>query len=448
MTSRQQLLSLLSLAAVAISSLCATPISAEDWPRWRGVRADGSWNPPANLYPKFPEAGLKQTWSAEIGPGYSGISVVGNRLYTMDRPWLQPASDDKSTVEESQADKNARKPGNNERIVCLDSETGKLVWQFSYEAPYGDLDYGKGPRCTPTLHDGRVYTLGSVGHFTCVDAVTGKLLWQKDLVKDHAAKIPIWGFAASVLIEENMAIVHAGQQPGGCYVAYDRITGAEIWRSHNDPAGYATPIVIDHAARRAMIAWTPEHIVAIDIKTGELLWKEPYKVTYGVSIATPVVHQGIVLVCGYWEGSKAIKLGTEAHQAELLWEENRFLRGLMSPPLVKAGQVYLLDKQHGVVSFKIDVGEKVWTDENKLTPRGRNPHISLVWLGDSSRAIALNADGELLLVELRPDGFTEISRTKIVGETWAHPAFAGSRCYARDDEKIVAVELVPEAPLP
>lgn len=444
MTSRPTLLAIAWLVSVAISTSIA---AGEEWPQWRGLRADGVWNPPANLYSKFPDAGLQPAWSAEIGPGYSGISVSKGRVYTMDRPWQQPASDQPSSsaieASEAPAKAPAKKPGNQERIVCLDGATGKLVWQFAYEAPYGDLDYGKGPRCTPMIHDGRVYTLGSVGHFTCVDAATGKLLWQKDLVKDHGAKIPIWGLAASIVIEENLAIVHAGQQPGGSFVAYDRITGEEIWRSFDDIAGYSTPIIISHANRRILIGWTPNFIVAIDVKSGEVLWKEPYKVTYGVSIASPIVHDGIVLVCGYWEGSKAFRLDSDATKVELLWEENRFLRGLMSTPLVKNGQVYLLDKQHGIVSFKIDAGEKLWSDENQLTPRNRNPQISLVWLGDSSRAIGLNANGELLLVELRPDGFTELSRSKIIGETWAHPAFAGDTCYARDDEKIVAVKLVP-----
>lgn len=167
----------------------------------------------------------------------------------------------------------------------------------------------------------------------------------------------------------------------------------------------------------------------------------PYKITYGVSIATPIYREGLALVCGYWDGSKAVRLGDQPHEAELAWEENRFLRGLMAQPLYRDGLAYLLDKQHGLVCFELATGKKVWTDENRLTPRGQNPQASLVWLGESGRAIALNSDGELILCRLSRAGYEELSRAKIVGETWAHPAFAGDCSYARDDGQIVAVRL-------
>jgi hypothetical protein len=112
----------------------------------------------------------------------------------------------------------------------------------------------------------------------------------------------------------------------------------------------------------------------------------------------------------------------------------------------------LLDKQYGIVAFELAKGEKLWTDDNRLTLRGRNPQVSMVWLGntepngqdDTDRAICLNEKGELILIRLTPDGLTEDSRAKIVGETWAHPAYAGECCFARDDEKIVCVRLTAE----
>jgi hypothetical protein len=113
----------------------------------------------------------------------------------------------------------------------------------------------------------------------------------------------------------------------------------------------------------------------------------------------------------------------------------------MSPPLVRDGHAYLLDKHHGLVAFELQTGKVVWTDKNQLTPRDRNPQMNLVWLGESDRAIALNALGELLLVRLNPQGFEELSRTKIVGETWAHPALADRFVFARDDEQLVCIAL-------
>jgi outer membrane protein assembly factor BamB len=392
-------------------------VQAEDWPRWRGPRGDGTWQAPP-IPEQFPAAGPPVVWKAPLGKGYSGISVAGGRAFTMDRP------------DES----------NDERVVCFDASTGKQLWEHRYAAPYGDLDYGKGPRCTPTIHDGRVYTLGAVGHLHCLDAASGQVLWSKDLVRDHGARLPTWGFAASPVIEGDLVIVHAGL-PEGCYSAYDRKTGKEVWRAGDDPAGYGTPIIVEHGGLWQLIGWTPEHIVAHKLDTGELLWKYPYKVTYGVSIATPIFQEGIVLVCGYWHGSRAIKLGDRPTEATLAWEENRYLRGLMDQPLYRDGYVYLLDKQHGIVAFELAKGEKIWTDENRLTPRDRNPQVSMVWLGDTGRAICLNAQGDLILVRLSPQGLAEQSRAKIVGETWAHPAYAGNCCLARDDEQIVCVRL-------
>jgi outer membrane protein assembly factor BamB len=389
----------------------------EDWPRWRGPRGDGTWQAPP-LPQTWPPGGPRRLWRVDIGPGYSGIAVAQGRVFTMDRP---RGSDD-------------------ERIVCFDAATGQLLWEHRYHAPYGDLDYGKGPRSTPTWDRGRLYTLGAVGHLHCLDAATGRVLWSKDLVRQERAVIPQWGLAASPVVEGTSVIVHAGL-PGGCFAALDAATGQWTWRSGDDPAGYSTPIVIEHAGVRQLVGWTPKHVVGLDVRDGRLLWQIPYEVTYGVSIASPIYHQGIVLVCGYWEGSKAIALGAEPDQARLLWEENRFLRGLMDPPLFRDGYVYLLDKQHGLVAFQIARGEKLWTDGHRLTPRDRNPQVSMVWLGASNRAICLNSQGELILVELTPQGLTEQARAPIVGRTWAHPAYAGTVAYARDDEQLVAVEL-------
>jgi outer membrane protein assembly factor BamB len=407
---------------------------AEDWPRWRGPRADGTWNAPA-IPEKWPDAGPKQLWKQPIGGGYAGISVVGKRVVTMDRQ---------------------KEPEEVERILCLDADTGRELWQHKYPVAYGMLDYGNGPRAAPTIESGRVYTLGALGHVTCVDLETGKHVWSIDTVKEHKAAIPTWGLAASPVIDGDRVIVHVGAKPGGCLLALDRLDGRVIWKGGDDPAGYCTPIFIEHAGRRQLIAWTPEHIVGHNPADGAVLWKVPYKVTYGVSIATPIFQDGLVFVAGYWEGSKAIRLGENPTDAELAWEDTRNLRGLMSQPLYDRGHVYLLDKGLGLTCFELKSGKKLWDDKHKVTPRGRNPHASLVWLGkgegsDSDaqegdatqgrRTIILNEEGELILARLSPKGYEETSRSKIIGFTWAHPAFAANRCYARSDTEIVAVEL-------
>lgn len=408
----------------AATSPVATPpaatVAGEDWPQWRGRRGDSTWrNPP--LPENWADARLPIVWSTEIAPGYSGIAVVGERLFTMDRPAT---------------------PADHERVVCRDVRTGKPLWEHVYPAIYGKLDYPKGPRATPTVHDGLVYTLGAVGHLFCLEDTSGKVLWSKDLVGEHQARISTWGYSAAPLVDGEQLIVHAGIPGNGCYVSYDRRTGKELWRGGTDSLGYSPPILVEHNGQRQLIGWTPEHILSLSPENGRENWRVPYKVTYGVSIATPLFCDGLVVVCGYWEGSKAIRLGNQLGDASLVWEENRYLRGLMAPPLYRDRHVYLLDKQHGLVCFELATGKMLWTDKNQLTPRDRNPQASLVWLGDSDQILALNASGELIRGRLTPEGYTELGRRKIVGDTWAHPAFAGDSCFARDDKSLVRVRLV------
>jgi len=410
------------LAALCAASFSTRSATAEDWPRWRGPRGDGTWQAPA-LPEVWPAGGLKTVWRQAIGGGYAGVTVADGRVLTMDRQ-TQPAEV--------------------ERVLAFDAQSGEPLWKHEYPVAYGKLDYGNGPRAAPTVHAGRVYTLGAAGHVQCLDAATGKLLWSHYCVGQMQAKIPDWGFAASPVVWKNLVIVHVGV-PRGSFVAFDRESGQEVWRASNDPAGYATPIIVERSYGQQLVGWTPENVAGIALDNGHVDWQIPYKVTYGVSIATPIVRGDQLFVTGYWEGSKMIHLGKKADEATLAWEDNKNLRGLMSQPLERNGYVYSLDKTYGLTCFELATGKKLWDDGNHLTPRGRNPQATLVWLDKGDRIIALNAEGELILARLTPAGFEEQSRTKIIGPTWAHPGYAGRYVFARDDQELVCVELVPAA---
>lgn len=407
------------LVALVVTS---TVTLAEDWPNWRGPRYDGSWNAPS-LSDKWPAEGPTIAWRVSLGAGYSGCTSSEGLVYTMDRPF--PSEKDKQ-------------PDGQERVVCFDGITGRSVWSHEYPAHYGKLDYGSGPRASVTIHGGRAYSLGAVGQACCLDAKNGTVVWQRDLREDAKATIPEWGLSASPLIVDDLVILHAGL-PGGSVVALDKATGKERWRSLDDPVGYATPLLVSHHGARQLIVWTPMNVCSIDPAIGRLFWKTPYPVTYGVSIATPIYHDGIVFVSGYWEGAKGIRLGGAPEKMELAYEENRWLRGLMCPPLVRDGVGYLLDKKHGLVAFEIATGRKLWDDGGKLTPEGRNPQMSIAWTGNSRQIIALNSEGELILGRLEETGYEEDARAKILGPTWAHPAFSGDSVYARSDAELVRV---------
>lgn len=388
----------------------------------------GRWQTSKDLQLDWSTEQPTLVWKQAAGPSYSGIVISGNSVITMDR----------QANDQTDSDPLA----GNERVFCLNKQTGDLVWEFSYPAHYKDLDYNKGPRVTPTVYQGKVYTLGAVGHLTCLDATSGNKIWQRDLVAEKKAAVPTWGYsAAPLIINDSQLLIHAALQPHGCFAAFDCKTGKEIWRSGDDPAGYAAPILIQHGKSQQLIGWTPKHIVGMSTTTGDIQWKIPYEVTYGVSIATPLFEQGHILVCGYWEGSKLIKVSDDLKTAKLVWEENEYLRGLMSQPLYRKEHVYLLDKQHGIVCFNLITGKVVWTDKNQLTPRGRNPQVSLVWINYSSHAMCLNAEGELVVTSLTPKGYDEISRYKITEFTWAHPAYSEDLVFARDDKKLVCYRI-------
>ena len=406
-----------------LASESARVDAGEGWPRWRGPRADGTWQGP-QLGDDWPGQTLAISWRQPLGEGYGGVAVAAGRVYVMDR-----------LVE----------PNEVERVLCFEAATGRRLWEHRYPVEYGQLSYGTGPRTTPTVEGDHVYTLGAMGHVCCLESESGKPVWTHDLVADHGARIPVWGLSASPVVYDDLVIVHPGSEPDGCLLAFRRQDGSKVWNALPDAAGYATPLVIESGGRQQLVCWTPSHVRSVAPESGELLWSVPFEVNYGTSIAMPIFQEGVVLVSGYYDGSKAIRLGEQATDAEVIWEDRRDLRGLMAQPLYREGLGFLLDKRHGLTCFELATGRKLWDDENQMTPKGRNPQATMVWLGDGDRAIILNSDGELIVARLNREGYQEQGRAKIIGETWAHPAYAGRHVYARSDQELVSVPLVPAA---
>ena len=406
-------------------------VGGESWPRWRGLHGNGTWNGP-RFPARWPVAGLKSLWRKPIGGGYSGIAASAGRLYTLEK--LKKPAD---TATDTAAD--------TEQIVCLDAASGKRLWTYRYTVAYKGVSYPNGPRSTPSVVGNRVYTLGAVGHLFCLDATSGKVIWSRDLVTQHKSTVPLWGFSASPIVVDGLLIVHAGGTPNGCFIGFDPETGKQKWSSLGDPLGYATPLVIEQSGRKQLVCWTPSHVRGLNPRTGSVAWSHEYKVHNGVSISMPIYHRGIVLVSNYWEGVQALQLTSDLSQAKLAWEDRRNLRSLMSQPLCRGEHGYLLDKRHGLTCFELATGKKVWDDGNRMTPKGRNPQATMVWLGSSDRAVVLNSDGELLLVRLAPEGYQEISRSRVIGPTWAHPAYAWGCVYIRNDDTIACIEVVPAA---
>ncbi|MFM7150512.1 MAG: PQQ-binding-like beta-propeller repeat protein, partial [Gemmataceae bacterium] len=387
-----------------------------DWPQWRGAKRDNHWAE-KGLPDRLPET-LPQRWKQPIGGGYFGIAVTHGRVFVLDRQ---------------------TQPEEVERVLCLDARTGKTLWEHRYAVTYGKLDYGNGPRSTPTVHDGKVYAMGALGHLHCLEEKTGKLIWMRDTVKDFKGRVPTWGHACSPLVDGSQLIVQVGGQPGACLVALDLENGKELWRSLDDRPGYASPVKIDGGSWKQLVYFTPQHVVGLEPGTGKVIWRVPFDgITYDVSISDVVYADGVLLASNYWSGSKAIRLDEAGRNPEVAWE-GKDLSLLMSTPLVKGKHVYALDRHRGLKCIEMRTGKILWEGEH-VTPRDTNPQASLVWT-EGDKALILNTPGELSLVELTPEKLHKHGKAKIIGRTWAHPGFADQCVFARSDEEIVCVSL-------
>jgi outer membrane protein assembly factor BamB len=398
-------------------ALLACPAPGADWPEWRGPGRKGVWDD-VKLPAELSADRVRARWKVPVGGGYSGIAVLGQRVYTMDRLAGPPAR---------------------ERVVALDRETGKMIWAHEYAAEYGDLDYPNGPRSTPTVHGGRVFTLGAVGHIHALDAGSGEVIWRLDPVGKLDAKLPLWGHAASPLVTGGLVILQVGARPGGTVMALDASSGKERWRALDDRPSYSSPILVEVGGKPQVAVWTADSVAGLSLETGAVLWSVPFKSTYDVAIMSPVHHDGLLLVSGYWEGSKAFAL--EAGKLpEVRWG-GKELSCLMSTPLLRDGHLYALDKDEGLLCVEWETGKVLWKDGHRVTPKARNPQAYLVWAGDGNRAAILNELGELILARLSPGGYVEEGRAQIAGKTWAAPAFSGQDVFVRNDTEIVRVEI-------
>lgn len=391
-------------------------LCAGDWPQWRGAHRDARSD--ERLPARFPEQGLRLKWKQPIGGGYAGISVAGGRVYALDYQ---------------------KTPAEIERVLCFDAKSGKRLWLHDYPVKYAKMEYGNGPRSTPTVYKDRVYTYGARGMLCCLGAEKGNLLWSRDTTVDFKGRVPMWGHACSPFIAGERLIVQVGGEPDACIVALAPESGKELWRALADRPGYSSPIEIATKSGALLIVWTAEHLAGLDPASGQVRWRFPHTTEYDVTISDPVMIEDVLLVSDYWKGSKAIRLNSDGNDPKLVWEGKR-LSLLMSTPLKKDGFIYALDRRDGLKCLELATGKVRWEGEH-VTPPNRSPHATLIWAGE--RALILNTPGELQLAELSPNGYRLISKAKVIDETWAHPAVADGCFFVRDNKEIRCYSLAP-----
>jgi outer membrane protein assembly factor BamB len=409
---------------------------ADEWPQWRGPNRDGVWREDGVLE-AFADKQLKIRWRQPISSGYSGPTVADGLVYVTDR-----------VVEPEQI----------ERVHCFDWKTGQPRWTHSYDCVYEDVGYTAGPRASVTVDDGRAYSLGSMGHLFCFEAATGKVLWSKESNKQYKIRMPIWGIAASPLVENDLVIVQIGGEHA-CLVAFDKRTGGEKWRALDDNASYSAPIMIEQAGRRVLVCWTGDSVVGINAVTGEIYWQYPFKpAKMVINIATPVLEKNRLFFTSFYDGSLMLQLKTDQLGVDLMWrrsgrdeQHTDSLHSIISTPYLEGDYVYGVDSYGEFRCLDAKTGDRIW-ESLQPTPKSRWSTVHIVRNG--SRWWMFNERGELVIARLSPKGYDEISRAKLIeptrvqlpqrgGVCWSHPAYAHRHVFARNDEELVCASLVP-----
>lgn len=407
---------------------------ADDWPQWRGPNRDGDWKE-TGIVESIPPGGLPVRWRARVLNGWSGPAVANGRVFVTDHKY-------KSNPEV-------------ERVLSFDEATGTLLWSHEYPCPYGNMEYGNGPRATPTVHEGLVYTFGTKGHLVCLNAETGEPVWQKDPDQDLHVEIPRYGASAAPLVEGDLVIVAAGARPSGTLMAFDLKTGEERWRALDDRPGYSAPIVVEAAGKRQVVLWTGDNVNGLDPATGQLLWQVPFKATFdpAQATATPVVHKDKLLCLAAWNrGSMMLSLDREKPGATVFWKTRSDPTASISTPVFRDDKyIYTIIGDGSLACLDPATGDEIWNSRAATSERFGTAHI--VTAGD--RFFLLNQQGHLISARLTPDGYHETGRMPLIEPTagyraagpvvWVHPAFANRHVFTRNDRELICVSLVAEA---
>ena len=426
---------------------------ADDWEQWRGKDRLAIWHE-ENILEEFPAEGLAVSWRRPIGSGYSGPVVSRGRVVTMDYEPKRATDDADAT----------------ERVLCLDEETGQLLWEDSWDTHHREImgSYRTGPRATPTIDGDRVYAIGAVGHIRCLNLASGELLWSKDCRADYELLVPVWGISTAPIVDGDLVIFATGGQGREQVRAYNKFTGHEVWAAL--PAtyelGYSQFVIYEHAGARQLIYWDPQFLRSLNPQTGEVYWEVPMEVGGAMSIATPVKKDSLLLVSSFYSGSMLVRLNDLKPDAEQLWhikgiserpQGTRGLHSVITTPVIQGDYFYGTCSYGEFRCLQLETGERIWSNDT-LTRQGRWGSAYLVANGD--RYLMVNDVGELLSLRLTPNGPAELARTQLIEPdtesgygpqrfansmvNWCHPAFANQHVIIRNDHEIVRASLAKD----
>lgn len=401
-------------------------IRPEDAPAFRGVNRDGIVQGPA-LKQDWQANPPQELWRTSVGEGYSSMAIVGNALITMEQR------------------------GENEAVTCYDIKSGKLQWIHSYPGRFYEAMGGLGPRATPTIHDGFVYSMGANGDVCCLDFFTGEEIWQRNVLKDLGIPNVTWAMSSSPLIVGEMVIVNPGAPNGNGLMALNRSTGETVWKSDgladykaaespSNYAGYSSPVLMTIGDMEQLVIFDGDGLSGHNAGTGELLWHFKHHHGAGVNVAQPILlengHQ-ILISASYGTGSALVEVTAPTDdsgwKAEKVWHEPGLLRSKFSNPVYHEGTVYGLDE--GILmAINPETGKKLWK-------KGRFGHGQVLLV--NGQVLIMAEAGDLVLGDVSPDTFTEVTRMTVLPDSrvWNPQTLVDGIVYVRDDKEMAAFDL-------
>ncbi len=409
--SPRRITTITALRSAALVALMSTVTAAQganpDWSQWRGPERDGTVT--TSLPATWPAA-LTKRWELTVGAGHSSPVVAGDRVVLHTRQ------------------------GDREITRAIALGTGKELWRDEYAAPYtmnpAAQAHGPGPKSTPAVAGGRVFTFGIGGILSALDLNTGKLLWRTP----PPAVLPEFGTAMSPLVDGARVIAHMGGLNNGALTAFDAATGAVRWRWTGDGPAYASPVIAAIGGARHVITQTQKSIVGVNAADGALLWQIPFSTPYDQNSVTAVVRGDLVIYSGLDQGVTAVRIARKGNQwvASPAWKNDQ-VSMYMSSPVINGTTLYGLSHRNRGQFFALDVatGKTLWTTKGR---EGEN--ASLVAAGPI--LLLSTTNGELIVARPDPTKFEEIRRYTVTSSAmWAHPALAPRAVLVKDVDKLI-----------
>ncbi len=396
-------------SAAAVHLTPAVAKMEANWPGFRGpsrdsiiagtrIQTDWATSPPVEL------------WRRPIGPGWGSFAVAGDLLYTQEQR------------------------GDEEIVTCYNAATGSPVWAHRDRARFWESNAGAGPRGTPTLHNGRVYTLGATGIVNALDAGDGGVLWSRNAGVDTGTKVPGWGFASSPLVVGDTVVVAAS----GHLVAYDASTGTPRWQGPDGGDSYSSPHLATLDGIEQILLMSAPGMTSVGAADGKVLWKYSWHSDTRIMQPAVTADGDLVISCGDAMGGVGMRRIAVAHGPEGWTTTERWTSAGLKPSfndfVIHDGNVFGFD---GTILACIDAkdGKRKWKG-------GRYGAGQLVLLRDQGVLLVLSEEGELALVKAATDQFTELARFPAMeGKTWNHPVLVGDRLLVRNGNEMVAFRL-------